>query len=260
MRNVSSVFDLRQGYGKNNVLKGVSFSLPPGVTTLLGVNGAGKTTLLRTLVGELKPWSGSISWGPSSGPVESPLSGNGAVSRAMSSSEFRHRTGYLPQDPQLPGRMRLDDMIAYAAWLKDVPYRRTRAAVLKAVAQVGLEDRLDAKIKTLSGGMRSRAALAAAVVHDPAILILDEPTSGLDPQQRIEIRQLIQSLAESRVVVVSTHLLSDISCLGGQVVVLHDGRVVFSGTADELEAKADRRAPGGSLAEQAFMTLLADPS
>lgn len=245
---LASITGLRQGYSRREVLSDVSFDLSRGITTLLGINGAGKTTLLRTLIGELQPRAGSVTW---AAPVGAETS-----SSAPTGADLRRRTGYLPQNPNLPNGMRLDDVVAYSAWLKGLPYRRTGQAVRDAVARVGLQDRLGAKIKTLSGGMRQRAALAAAVVHDPAVLILDEPTSGLDPQQRIEVRRFIRDLAEDRTVLVSTHLLPDVVHLDGRVLVLHDGTVCFHGSPAELEAQADGRTPGDTPIEQGFMSLL----
>jgi ABC-2 type transport system ATP-binding protein len=248
------VRDLVQGYGSSVVLDGLSLRLEPGATTLLGVNGAGKTTLMRSLVGDLAPRSGSILWEDPTGQTGLPAGTAGNPS--IDATRIRRRTGYLPQDPELPAQMRVGDMVAYAAWLKLVPRNRVRRCVERALRQVDLLDRIRDRVKTLSGGMKQRAALAAAVVHDPALLVLDEPTSGLDPRQRIEIRRLIRTLAEDRSVLISTHLLPDVPHLGGGLVVLHQGAVLLQGTATDLEARADETDSGESALERGFLSLV----
>ncbi|MGL5857094.1 MAG: ABC transporter ATP-binding protein [Angustibacter sp.] len=228
----------------------MSVMLGPGVTMLLGVNGAGKTTLMRTLVGDLPLRAGQIIWRSASDDRHR------SAGRSLGAST-RRRTGYLPQSPQLPGRMRLADVVAYAAWLKLVPRGDVPAAVERALRRVDLLPRKHDKICSLSGGMRQRAALATAIVHDPDLLVLDEPTSGLDPRQRVEIRDQIAALARGTNVLMSTHIFQDVAPLGGHLVVLHDGSVVFDGLPADLEAQAGPAQPDGcSDLERGFLALI----
>ena len=209
---------LEQGYGRSLVLKGIDLDLDVGLTCLLGLNGAGKTTLLRTLAGDLAPRAGSVSLGDRAGD---------AVQDRASLAGI----GYLAQDPVLPGHMSVRDVVGYAAWLKGV---QDRDAVGLALEQVSMSSQARDRCRTLSGGMRRRVALACALVGLPPVLLLDEPTVGLDPEQRLQLRDVVRTVAESAAVVVSTHELAEVAALGGRVIVLFDGAVVFSDTVEGL--------------------------
>ncbi|MER5463126.1 ABC transporter ATP-binding protein [Streptomyces sp. NPDC002668] len=225
-----TVRELEVNYRSFRALAGVSFTLGPGVTGLLGPNGAGKTTLLRTLATAALPDGGDISV-----LGMDPRTPEGRLG-------IRRRLGYLPQDPGFHPAFTAFEFVDYVAILKELTDRAARhREVLRVLDAVGLPGRRGKKIKQLSGGMRQRVALAAALVGDPEFLILDEPTVGLDPEQRLRFRELIADLGDGRTVLLSTHQTEDVAALCRRVVVLDHGTVKFDGEPPALAAVAAGR-------------------
>lgn len=205
-------------------LDAVSLGFGTGVHGLLGPNGAGKTSLIRVLA--------TVS-AAAGGRVE--LLGHD-VSDRRARSEVRRRLGYLPQEFGYYPGFTVREFVSYVAWLKEMPAQGVTRAVERAVERVGLAARIDAKIKTLSGGMVRRVGIAQAIVNDPDLLLLDEPTAGLDPEQRVEFRALLREVGSAATVVVSTHLVEDVAAACSEVTLLESGRVAFRGTTAELTA------------------------
>ncbi|MFJ8044092.1 ABC transporter ATP-binding protein [Kitasatospora sp. NPDC096147] len=224
------VHALSVNYRGRPALDRVTFRLQPGVTGLLGPNGAGKTTLLRVLATATTADSGGLTvlgHDPATGP------GKLAVRRAL---------GYLPQNPGFHPHFTALEFVDYVAILKEMTDRRARRTeALRVLEAVGLSDQRSKRIKALSGGMRQRVALAAAIIGDPELLVLDEPTVGLDPEQRLRFRELIADLGEGRTVLLSTHQTEDVAALCHRVVVLDRGVVRFQGLPSELTALAAGR-------------------
>ncbi|MFE9094082.1 ABC transporter ATP-binding protein [Streptomyces sp. NPDC007264] len=208
----------------------VTLRLGEGVTGLLGRNGAGKTTLLRILATATPPDSGALTvLGHDPSTVRGRL-------------EARRVLGYLPQNPGFHPEFTAFEFVDYVAILKELTDRRARHAEVRRVLDaVGLAEVRGKRIRRLSGGMRQRVALAAAMVGDPGFLVLDEPTVGLDPEQRMRFRELIAQAGEGRTVLLSTHQTEDVAMLCRRVVVMDKGRVRFDGTPAELTAVADGR-------------------
>jgi len=229
-------------YGRTPALTDVAFTLGGGVTGLLGPNGAGKTTLLRIVATALTPDHGELTV-LGADPRTEP--GRLAV---------RRRLGYLPQDPGFHPAFTAFEFIDYVAILKELTDRRARhEEVCRVLAAVGLREHRGKKIRTLSGGMRQRVALAAALVGDPDLLVLDEPTVGLDPEQRLRFREVIAELGEGRSVLLSTHQTEEVMALCQRVVVLDRGQARFEGTPADLAALADGRVwTSGSRAPEAL--------
>jgi ABC-type multidrug transport system ATPase subunit len=218
------VTGLRVRHRRTVALDGVDLTLGRGVHGLLGPNGAGKTSLIRVLATVAQP---------SAGRVE--LLGED-VGDPRRRGGVRARLGYLPQEFGYYPGFTVREFVAYVAWLKELPAAGTPAAVERAVARVGLADRIDAKVKTLSGGMIRRVGIAQAIVNDPDVLLLDEPTAGLDPEQRVEFRELLRVLGASATVIVSTHLVEDVAAACTEVTLLEAGRVAYRGTPASLSA------------------------
>ncbi|QFU89067.1 ABC transporter ATP-binding protein [Amycolatopsis sp. YIM 10] len=236
---------LRVRAGRRLAVNGLDLRLGPGVHGLLGPNGAGKTTLIRALATVLRPESGRLE-----------LLG-GTPGRGTRLRELRSRIGYLPQEFGYYRRFTVREFVEYLAWLKEVPKARVPDLVQHAIERVGLADRADARMKTLSGGMVRRAGIAQAIVNDPDILLLDEPTAGLDPAQRMQFRELLQQLGTHTCVVVSTHLVEDVAAACTSVVLVDEGRLAFQGTAAELAAAGSATDIGDSPSERGYTALLA---
>ncbi|MEU9349244.1 ABC transporter ATP-binding protein [Streptomyces sp. NPDC048278] len=236
---------LKVRVGRNRMaVDGLDLSLGTGVHGLLGPNGAGKTTLIRALATVLRPAEGTLELlGESAGGM--------GEHRAL-----RRRIGYLPQEFGYYKRFTVREFVEYMAWLKEVPEADIPAAVQHAVERVGLADRADKRMKTLSGGMVRRVGIAQAIVNDPTILLLDEPTAGLDPAQRLRFRELLQELGRDTCVVVSTHLVEDVAAACTDVVLFAEGRLVFQGTPDELAAVGGPEQVGDSPLERGYSALL----
>lgn len=200
----------------------VSCSLNTGVYGLLGVNGAGKTTLMRMLCTLLKPTEGSITW-------------DGQDIFEMDGA-YRRILGYLPQDFGFYPDFTVRDYLMYIASIKGIRPAAARQRAALMLQQVGLSRVESKKMKKLSGGMKRRAGIAQAMLNDPKILILDEPTAGLDPNERIRFRNLISELAEDRLVLLSTHIVSDIEYIANEILLMKDGRICIFGTTEELTA------------------------
>ncbi|MFM9607701.1 ATP-binding cassette domain-containing protein [Streptomyces niveiscabiei] len=229
MRSVT-VTGVSVRYGRRTALDDVSLSLGPGVTGLLGPNGAGKTTLLSVLATASGPDAGTLSV-----LGLDPLTPTGRQA-------LRRRLGYLPQNPGLPAHFTAFEFIDYVGILKEIGDRDARRAEARRVLEeVGLTADRGRRIRGLSGGMRQRVGLAAAVVGDPELLILDEPTAGLDPEQRLRFRELVAGLGEDRTVLLSTHQTEDVAALCHKVVVLDRGTVRFEGTPADLALLAEGR-------------------
>jgi ABC-2 type transport system ATP-binding protein len=222
--------DLTLRYGRTVALDRVSLTLRDGVTGLLGPNGAGKTTLLRILATALVPDDGELTV-----LGHNPRTGSGRLA-------VRRRLGYLPQSPGFHPNFTVFEFVDYVAILKELTHRRNRHEEVRRVLDtVGLDGQRGKKIKALSGGMRQRVAVAAALIGNPDLLILDEPTVGLDPEQRLRFRELIGGLGEGRAVLLSTHQTEDVLMLCQHVVVLDHGAVKFEGPPADLAALADGR-------------------
>ena len=227
MKQTLTVTDVQKRFARTQALDGVSFSMGDGVTGLLGPNGAGKTTLLRLLATVLSPDAGSLR-----------MLGLDP-SNAKDRTEIRRQLGYLPQEPGFQRGFTAFEFIDYVAILKELAGSKARHdEVRRVIEAVDLAPVSGKRIRTLSGGMRRRVALAAALLGDPALLVLDEPTAGLDPEQRLRFRELVSVAGENRAVVLSTHQTEDVAALCRDVVVLHEGKVLFQGAPAELAQRA----------------------
>ncbi len=190
----------------------------PSLVGLLGPNGAGKSTLMKLLVATLMPTSGAIR-------VDGqPL--------AKSDRALKEKLGYLPQDFGLFDELTVKQFLDYMAALKGV--QEPKAAIQSVIQAVNLEEKARAKIRTLSGGQRQRVGIAQALLGDPPFLIFDEPTVGLDPEERIHFRNLFSRTAQDRLVLLSTHIIEDVQSVCDRLVVIHHGRILFSGTPEGL--------------------------
>jgi ABC-type multidrug transport system ATPase subunit len=235
---------LVQRYGRRTVLPGVDLTIRSGgVTGLVGPNGAGKTTLLATISTLMRPAAGQLRT-LGLDPVR-------RTERAL----IRRRSGFLPQSFGYVPSFTVEEFVGYACWLKGTRSRELAAAVHTAVERVNLEPERAKPMGKLSGGMLRRAGIAAAIVHQPDLLILDEPTVGLDPEQRMDFRALLRRLGEAGTVLLSTHLIEDIAATCTDVVVIRDGGIVFSGRTGELADRADPASTVGSPLERGYAAL-----
>lgn len=211
---------LTKEFGDFTAVNHINLTMTNGVYGLLGVNGAGKTTLMRMLCTLLKPTSGTICC-------------NGKDIFNMD-SEYRKLLGYLPQDFGFYPEFTVEDYLLYIAALKGIRPVVAKKRVKELIAKVGLSKAAHKKMKKLSGGMKRRAGIAQAMLNNPKILILDEPTAGLDPNERIRFRNLISELSEDRLVLLSTHIVSDIEYIANEIWLMKDGEVLHKGSIEEL--------------------------
>ena len=195
----------------------ISLEMQKGVYGLLGENGAGKTTLMRMICGILKPTSGTISFD----------------NMDVSTEDYRAILGYLPQVfgyyPEFSGM----DFLFYMAALKGLTKSEAKRKIPELLELVSLENEGKRKIKTYSGGMKQRLGIAQALLNDPKLLILDEPTAGLDPKERVRFRNLIEELGKSNIVVLSTHIVSDIEHIADTVLIMKAGQMIYQGKWEE---------------------------
>ena len=217
-----TICDLTKEFGSFRAVDRVSFTMTNGVYGLLGVNGAGKTTLMRMLTTLIKPTDGEILW---DGQDVFQMDG-----------QYRKLLGYLPQDFGYYPDFSIYDYLMYIASIKGIRPAAAKERVKELLKQVGLFRARHKKMKNLSGGMKRRAGIAQAMLNDPKILILDEPTAGLDPSERIRFRNLISELSGDRIVLLSTHIVSDIEYIANEILLMKDGIITMSGTAEEIVA------------------------
>lgn len=221
------ISDLTKEFHGMTAVNHLNIKMTNGVYGLLGVNGAGKTTLMSMLCTLLKPTSGKIVY-------------NGKNIRTLD-ERYRNILGYLPQDFGYYPDFTVKEYLLYIASLKGVQPKLAKQRVNKLIEQVGLQKVADRKMKKLSGGMVRRAGIAQAMINDPKILILDEPTAGLDPNERIRFRNLISELAENRLVLLSTHIVSDIEYIANQILLMKDGQILRQGTAENIIDSMDEK-------------------
>ena len=239
------ITELTRRFGRTMAVAGVDLRTGPGVYGLLGPNGAGKTSLLRMMATVIPPTSGSLrlldrdpgQYGPR--------------------REIRRRLGYLPQSLGYYPGFTVVEFIEYFALLKDMPAARVPGAVAAAVERVELGGKARAKLRTLSGGMLRRVGIAQAIVNEPELLLLDEPTAGLDPEQRVQFRGLLRDIGQRATVVVSTHLVEDVGAACTEVALMDEGKIVFSGTPDELTARGVGHGTGDAPLERGYSAVLA---
>ncbi len=207
-----TVRNLTKQYRDKRAVDGVSLRLTEGVNGLLGANGAGKTTLMRMLCGILKPTAGSVS-----------LDGVD-----VSSEDYRAVLGYLPQDfgyyPDFTGL----DFLLYLAALKGLSRSHAKRKAAELLELVSLQDAGKKKIRTYSGGMRQRLGIAQALLNDPRLLVVDEPTAGLDPKERVRFRGLIAGLGRDTIVLLSTHIVSDVEKIADHMLMMSEGNIILN--------------------------------
>lgn len=213
---------LTKQFGSKIAVDRVSARLEPGVYGLLGANGAGKTTLMRMVCDVLRPTSGEIRF-------------DGRDVRVLG-DEYRACLGYLPQDFGYYPDFTALDFMCYLAALKGLDRRAARRRSLELLETVGLADVARTKVRTFSGGMKQRLGIAQAVLNDPAVLVLDEPTAGLDPKERVRFRNLIASFAQDKIVILSTHIVSDIEYIADEILVMRAGSFIMQGAPTDIVA------------------------
>ena len=208
---------VKKKYRKIEALQGVSMALKAGeVVGLLGPNGAGKSTLMKILTGSIEQWNGTITYKN--------------LDLRDSLKSIQQNTGYLPENNPLYGELFVLEYLHFTASL----YKIKDAPFTKIIDQVGLTEYRNRKIDTLSKGYQQRVGLAAALLHNPEILILDEPTTGLDPNQMVEIRKLIRNLGKDKIVILSSHILSEVESVCDRVVIIKEGKLVADKNLEDL--------------------------
>ncbi len=215
---------LSKHFKQKKAVDGMNFTLTGGVYGLLGPNGSGKTTLMRMITGILEPTAGRVTL-------------NGEEITKLGES-YRDMLGYLPQDFGYYRGFTGYDTLKYIAALKGLDKRQAARKIEELTEVVGLSSDAKRRVSSYSGGMRRRLGIAQALLNDPEILILDEPTSGLDPQERVRFRNMISEISSSRLVLLSTHIVSDIEYIAGQVMLMREGRLVMMDAPDTVLSTA----------------------
>lgn len=233
-----TITDLTKKFGHKTAVDHVDLELTPGIIGLLGPNGAGKTTMIRLLCDLIRPDTGAVLL-------------DGENIRAMG-EDYRDILGYLPQKVGYYPWFTAEKYLRYIAALKGLSAEASAARTEELLEQVGLYDERRKRLGAFSGGMLQRVGIAQALLNDPKILILDEPTAGLDPQERIRFRTMIAGLSRSRLVILSTHIVSDVEHIATQVVMLRSGRVAAHDTVEHIrKAMAGRVCTMNVTAEEA---------
>lgn len=222
--------NISKSYGTNLALNQFSATLEHGIYALLGPNGSGKSTLMNILTDNLKADSGEITYTDDSGNTENVL---------HMGVRFREKLGFMPQYPGLYPNFTVERFMWYMAALKGMKKDEAKKQIPEILAAVELDDVPKRKIGALSGGMKQRLTLAQAVLGDPEILILDEPTAGLDPKQRIAIRNYISKIAFNKIVLIATHVVSDIEFIARDIIMLKKGVIVDNAPPHELTKKIE---------------------
>lgn len=216
--------NLSKNYGRKAALKNVSVTIHSGMYGLLGRNGAGKTSLMRILATLSVPSGGEVSMNGI------PINETGKI---------REIVGYLSQNFSFYRNMSVYDAMDYLGLLSNLPDKIRKERIALLLEQVNLKENMRTKIKDLSGGMKQRLGIAQALLHDPQILIVDEPTAGLDPEERIRFRNMLSEFAEDRIVILSTHISSDVETSCENIGVLDNGKMIWNGAAEELVKQAE---------------------
>ena len=211
------IADVTKSYGNVQALRGVSMELKKGeVVGLLGPNGAGKSTLMKILTGYYNNWEGQIHFFNQDLRIQL--------------RDIQKKTGYLPENNPLYPEMFVAEYLQYSADL----YRISNPPLIDIISKTGLENHSQKKINTLSKGFKQRVGLAAALIHNPEVIILDEPTTGLDPNQLIEIRKLIRDLGKDKTVILSTHILQEVNAICDRVIIINQGKIVLDKSLESL--------------------------
>lgn len=216
--------NLSKNYGRKAALKNVSVTIHSGMYGLLGRNGAGKTSLMRILATLSVPSGGEVSMNGI------PINETGKI---------REIVGYLSQNFSFYRNMSVYDAMDYLGLLSNLPDKIRKERIASLLEQVNLKENMRTKIKALSGGMKQRLGIAQALLHDPQILIVDEHTAGLDPEERIRFRNMLSEFAEDRIVILSTHISSDVETSCENIGVLDNGKMIWNGAAEELIKQAE---------------------
>ena len=220
-----SVKNLFKSFGSFKAVDGLSFDIKPGdVVGFLGPNGAGKSTTMKMLTGFLPPTSGEIS-----------IFDQRYDAKAKA---IKQKIGYLPEGAPAYGDMTPLQFLNFIAQVRGYSGREKQARILDVIQQVELQEVLDKPIDNLSKGFKRRVGLAQALIHDPQILILDEPTDGLDPNQKHQVRALIKNLAKDKIVIISTHILEEVTAVCNRVMIIAKGKLLFNGTPDQLNRQS----------------------
>ena len=207
-------------YKDKTALDQVSLEMNSGIYGLLGPNGAGKSTLINIITGNLMPTSGTVCW-------------NGEDIRSLGAS-YRSLLGYAPQQQGLYEHFSGVRFLSYMATLKGIPKKRQSEEIERVLSFVNLTDVKKRAVGTWSGGMKQRLLIAQAILGDPKCIVLDEPTAGLDPKERVRVRESIRALAGDRILLVSTHVVSDIESVAKEILLLKSGRLADRGTVEAL--------------------------
>lgn len=212
--------NISKQYGDNKALKDFSYEFVPGVYGLLGPNGAGKSTLMNIMTDNLKQTSGKLKY-------------DGTDIHDLG-REYRKHIGYVPQQQQVFPGFTLRRFLLYISGLKGLDKKTASEQISDIVKKVNLDDVMDRKLSAFSGGMKQRALLAQALLGTPSIIILDEPTAGLDPNERIRFRNIVSKVAFDRIVIIATHVVSDIQFIANSIIILNGGRIEACGAPWEL--------------------------
>ena len=214
-----SIEELNKRFGTKSAVSNISVTLQPGVYGLLGANGAGKTTLMRMVCNILKPTSGRILY---DGEDINRLEDN-----------YRNLLGYLPQDFGYYPDFTAKEYLEFIAAVKGLEGKKAKKNVAQVLETVNLSDVAAKKIRTFSGGMKQRLGIAQAVINNPKILVLDEPTAGLDPKERMRFRNLIAELAKDKIVILSTHIVSDVDYIADDILMMKGGCLILNCPTEE---------------------------
>ena len=215
-----TISNVSKSFKKRNALQNISFELQPGIYGLLGPNGAGKTSLMKIIADIMVPTSGVVSL-------------DGTPVKELGEN-YRNLLGYMPQNLGVYRDFTAEQYLLYIAALKGLPPKDTQKKVYEQLKKVGLEQSAKDKLKTFSGGMIRRIGIAQTLLNSPMILLLDEPTAGLDPQERIRLRNILSGLSEHCIVVLSTHIVSDVELIADKVILLNNGTLLAADRVNDL--------------------------